>query len=418
MSHEYLRSTDPEVYQAIRAEIDRQQNSLELIASENFTSPAVLAATGTPLTNKYAEGYPGRRYYGGCECVDRTETLAIERAKELFGAEHANVQPHSGSQANMAAYFALAKPGATILGLNLDHGGHLTHGLAVNFSGQFYKATSYKVNIDSQRIEIDEFQEAVEANRPDLVVLGASAYPREWDFKTMCEIAHDAGAKVVADIAHVAGLIAAGEHPDCVPHADITTTTTHKTLRGPRGGLILCGQEYRRDVNRWIFPGLQGGPLEHVIAAKAVAFREALSDSFKSYIRQVIANAKTLAETLIENGIDLVSGGTDNHLILVDLRKKQLSGKDAQNALDEAGITTNKNMVPGDPQKPTVTSGIRIGSPAVTTRGMGEGEMKRIGGWIAEIINSKFDAEIIKRVGGDVRGLCDAFPLYADFWNS
>ena len=418
MSHEYLRSTDPEVYQAIRAEIDRQQNSLELIASENFTSPAVLAATGTPLTNTYAEGYPGRRYYGGCECVDRTETLAIERAKELFGAEHANVQPHSGSQANMAAYFALAKPGATILGLNLDHGGHLTHGLAVNFSGQFYKATSYKVNIDSQRIEIDEFQEAVEANRPDLVVLGASAYPREWDFKTMCEIAHDAGAKVVADIAHVAGLIAAGEHPDCVPHADITTTTTHKTLRGPRGGLILCGQEYRRDVNRWIFPGLQGGPLEHVIAAKAVAFREALSDSFKSYIRQVIANAKTLAETLIENGIDLVSGGTDNHLILVDLRKKQLSGKDAQNALDEAGITTNKNMVPGDPQKPTVTSGIRIGSPAVTTRGMGEGEMKRIGGWIAEIINSKFDAEIIKRVGGDVRGLCDAFPLYADFWNS
>ena len=416
MSREILRTTDPDVYKAIQAEIDRQRNGLELIASENFTSPAVLAAMGTPLTNKYAEGYPGRRYYGGCECVDQTETLAIERAKELFGAEHANVQAHSGSQANMAAYFAMVEPGAKILGLNLDHGGHLTHGLSVNFSGRFFQASSYKVNVDSQRIEIDEFRQAVETNRPDVVVLGASAYPREWDFKTMCEIAHEAGAKVISDIAHVAGLIAAGEHPDCVPYADITTSTTHKTLRGPRGGLILCNEELKKDVNRWIFPGLQGGPLEHVIAAKAVAFREALSDSFKTYIRQVVANAKTLATALTSNGIDLVSGGTDNHLMLVDLRKNELTGKQAQNALESAGITTNKNMVPGDPQKPTITSGVRIGTPAVTTRGMGEAEMKQIGGWIAEIVNSRFDEEIIKRVGGEVRQLCDAFPLYADFW--
>ncbi len=410
--NDILRSVDPEIYKAIHAEIDRQRYGLELIASENFTSQAVLAALGTPLTNKYAEGYPGRRYYGGCEWVDCSETLAIERAKALFGAEHANVQPHSGSQANMAAYMALIEPGAKILGLNLDHGGHLTHGLGVNFSGRWFEAVSYQVNTETQRIEIDEYRQVVESNRPDLVVLGASAYPRAWDFETMCAIAHEAGAKVVSDIAHVAGLIAAGEHPDCLPYADITTTTTHKTLRGPRGGMILCSEAHKKDVDRWIFPGLQGGPLEHVIAAKAVAFHEAQSEDFKVYIRKVIANAKTLAATLIENGISLVSGGTDNHLMMIDLRPQELTGKAAQTALEDAGITTNKNMVPGDPQKPMVTSGIRVGTPAVTTRGMGEEEMKKIGGWIAEIILSEFDAGIIKRIGGEVRQLCEVFPLY------
>ena len=412
MSNKSLRSVDPEVFEAIGAEITRQRDGLELIASENFCSAAVLAAMGSPLTNKYAEGYPGRRYYGGCDCVDTSETLAIERAKTLFGAEHANVQAHSGSQANMAAYFSLVKPGCTLLGLDLDHGGHLSHGLSVNFSGKLFNSKSYQVNPESQRIEIDEFQKTVEEHRPELVILGASAYPRTWDFKTMCEIAHDAGAKVVSDIAHVAGLIAAGEHPDCIPHADITTTTTHKTLRGPRGGMILCGEEHRKAVNRWIFPGLQGGPLEHVIAAKAVAFREAMQDSFKEYIRKVIANAKTLAATLTNNGVQIVSGGTDNHLMLLDLRPQDLTGKAAQAALEEAGITTNKNMIPGDPQKPTVTSGIRIGTPAMTTRGMDETEMKQIGTWIAEIVNSRFDSEIIRRTHGQVRELCAAHPLY------
>ena len=411
-----LRSTDPEIFEAIRSEAARQGSQLELIASENFVSRAVLEAMGTVMTNKYAEGLPGRRYYGGCEFVDEAEELARSRAMQLFQAEHANVQPHSGAQANMAAYFALLDPGDTILGMDLSHGGHLTHGSPVNFSGQLYNVVSYGVRESDARIDYDLLREQALKTRPKMIVAGASAYPRIIDFETFGAIAREAGAYLMVDMAHVAGLVATGLHPSPVPYADIVTTTTHKTLRGPRGGLILCKEEHAKAVDKAVFPGMQGGPLMHIIAAKAVSFKEALQSDFTDYQGQVITNANALAERLVEQGFSLVSGGTDNHLLLVDLRGShpELTGKVAEHALERAGLTINKNTVPGETRSPFVTSGLRIGTPAVTTRGLQESDMHQIADWIAAVLKDESDEAVISRTRGEVENLCASFPLYED----
>ena len=407
-----LRAADPEIADAVLAEARRQEEGLELIASENFVSPAVLAAMGTPLTNKYAEGYPGKRYYGGCEHVDVAEQLAIDRAKKLFGAEHANVQAHSGAQANMAVYFAFLDPGATVLGMNLSHGGHLTHGSPVNFSGRFFRVIPYGVREDTGRIDYDALRSLAKEHRPAMIIAGASAYARTIDFAAFGDIARSVGAKLMVDMAHIAGLVATGVHPSPVPHADAVTTTTHKTLRGPRGGLILCRAEHAKAIDKQIFPGIQGGPLMHVIAAKAVALREAMEPTFTDYARRVVANARALANGLMERGFKLVSDGTDTHLMLVDLRNRDMTGKDAERALGAADITVNKNTVPGETQSPFVTSGIRIGTPAVTTRGMGEGEMRTIATLIDEVLRAPNDPRVIEGVRRRVRELASAFPLY------
>jgi glycine hydroxymethyltransferase len=405
---------DPEIYEAIRLETERQADGLELIASENFVSEAVMEATGSVMTNKYAEGYPGRRYYGGCEFVDRVENLAIERAKALFGAEHVNVQPHSGTQANMAVYFSVLQPGDIMMGLNLAHGGHLTHGSPVNFSGRFFQVVPYGVDPKTERIDFAQVKRLAQEHRPKMIVVGGSAYPRILDFATFKEIAAEVGALLLADIAHPAGLIAAKLHPSPFPHAEFVTTTTHKTLRGPRGGLIMCHQKYAAALNRNLFPGFQGGPLMHIIAAKAVAFKEALSEEFRAYQRQVQHNAAALAEELGRQGFRLVAGGTDTHVLLVDLRPKRLTGKAAEAVLERSGITVNKNAIPFDPEKPAVTSGIRIGTPAVTTRGMGEEEMRLIGQLIAEVLQDASDEGRQLGVKGKVRELCQQFPLYPE----
>lgn len=401
---------DPQVAQAIEAEAQRQRDKIELIASENFVSEAVMAAMGTPLTNKYAEGYPGKRYYGGCECVDIVENLAIERAKEIFGAEHANVQPHSGAQANMAVYFGFLKPGDTVLGMNLAHGGHLTHGSPVNMSGSYYHIVPYGVDDVTHRIDYDKLEQLAVENKPKMIIAGASAYPRTIDFERFAQIAKKVGAYLMVDMAHIAGLVAAGLHPNPVEYADFVTTTTHKTLRGPRGGMILCKEEYAKQVNKAVFPGIQGGPLMHVIAAKAVCFGEALRDDFKEYQKQIVKNAAALSGALMDNGFDLVSGGTDNHLMLLDLRKQNLTGKDAEHMLDEIGVTVNKNTIPNDPQSPFVTSGVRIGTPAVTTRGMKEPEMEEIAGIIALTLTD-FEGNKAK-AAERVKSLCSRFKLY------
>ncbi|MGH7711408.1 MAG: serine hydroxymethyltransferase [Gemmatimonadaceae bacterium] len=406
-----LREADPDIARLIEKEIERQTDGLELIASENFVSPAVLEAMGSPLTNKYAEGLPGKRYYGGCEIVDQIEQLAIDRAKALFGADHANVQPHSGAQANAAVCFAVLKPGDTLLGQDLSQGGHLTHGSPVNFSGVLYRAVHYGVN-DSGFIDHDQLRDIAHRERPKLIIAGASAYPRTIDFVTFAEIARQVGAYLMVDMAHIAGLIATGQHPSPVPHADFVTTTTHKTLRGPRGGMILCKAGHAKLIDKAVFPGLQGGPLEHVIAAKAVALREAMSPSFADYCKGVVQNAKTLAAALVQRGFQLVSGGTDNHLMLVDLRNKSLTGKVAEHALDRAGITVNKNTVPRETQSPFVTSGIRIGTAAVTTRGMRAPEMERTAELIDTVLQSPNDEAVLAEVRARVRELTDAFPLY------
>ncbi len=405
-----IKKVDPEIALAIENEVGRQKNKIELIASENFVSPAVMEASGTPLTNKYAEGYPGKRYYGGCEYVDVVETLAIERAKELFGAEHANVQPHSGSQANFAVYFAMLKPGDTILGMNLSHGGHLTHGSPVNVSGVYFNVVAYGVDMETQTIDYKELRELALRVKPKMIVAGASAYSRVIDFKAFEEIASEVGAYLMVDIAHIAGLIAAGLHPSPVPYAHFVTTTTHKTLRGPRGGMILCKQEFAKAVDKAIFPGIQGGPLMHTIAAKAVCFKEALSDDFKAYQKGVIDNAVALADALKQEGFNLVSGGTDNHLMLLDLRNMGITGKEAEKMLDEIGITVNKNTIPYDPQSPFVTSGIRIGTPSVTSRGMKEDDMKVIAKLIKMTLTD-YDNKI-NEIHEGVKTLCDNNPLY------
>jgi glycine hydroxymethyltransferase len=411
-----LQRNDRDIFDAIASEANRQHASLELIASENFTSPAVLQALGSVLTNKYAEGYPGKRYYGGCEFVDVVERLAIERCQQLFGAEHVNVQPHAGAQANMAAYMAVMKPGDTLLGMNLSHGGHLTHGSPVNFSGQLYRVIAYGVREEDGRIDYDEVRELARRERPQVLVAGASAYARVIDFPAMSAIAQEVGAKLVVDMAHVAGLVAAGVHPSPVPHAEIVTSTTHKTLRGPRGGFIISREALGKAIDKQVFPGTQGGPLMHVIAAKAVAFKEALAPEFKQYARQVVTNARALAAQLMEHGFDIVSGGTDTHLMLLDLRNRgELTGKQAEEALGRAQITVNKNTVPGEPRSPFVTSGVRIGTAALTTRGMGEAEMRQIGNWIAEVLEAPADENGARRVADQVRDLCEAFPLYANF---
>lgn len=412
MFFEELKRVDPEIFEAIYGEVKRQHGTLELIASENFTSLAVLAALGSPLTNKYAEGYPKKRYYGGCEYVDIAENLARERAKILFGAEHANVQPHSGTQANMAVYFSVLNPGDTILAMRLDHGGHLSHGSPVNFAGKFFNVVYYGVDPDTERLNFDIIRELAKKHNPKIIVCGYSAYPRRVDFDKFREIADEVGAYLLADIAHIAGLVVAGEHPSPIPHAHFTTTTTHKTLRGPRGAIILTSKEYAEIIDKTVFPGIQGGPLMHVIAAKAVAFKEAMSEEFKKYQHQIVKNARTLAETLMEEGLKLVSNGTDTHLMLVDLRNLGITGKEAQSWLEEANITVNKNTVPFDPQKPWITSGIRIGTPALTTRGMKESEMRDIGKMIAEVLKSRGKEEVIKKVRDKVRQLVEAFPLY------
>ena len=411
-----LKSTDPEIFEAIRAEAGRQSTQLELIASENFVSRAVLQAMGTVMANKYAEGLPGKRYYGGCEHVDVAEELARSRAMELFGAEHANVQAHAGAQANMAAYFAFLEPGDTILGMKLSHGGHLTHGSPVNFSGQLFEVAAYGVRESDGRIDYDALREQARETRPKMIVAGASAYPRIIDFETFGEIAREVGAIMFVDMAHIAGLVAADVHPSPVPHSDVVTTTTHKTLRGPRGGLILCKEEHAGAIDKSVFPGTQGGPLMHIIAAKAVAFREALQPDFKSYQRQIVANARALAETLAEHGFFLVSGGTDNHLLLVDLRMshEELTGKEAEKALELAGMTVNKNTVPGETRSPFVTSGLRIGASAVTTRGLMETDMRQIGDWIAKVLTDPTDEDMIAGVRGEIDEMCQACPLYQD----
>jgi glycine hydroxymethyltransferase len=409
-----LIDVDPEIANAIRLETERQASKLELIASENFVSEAVLEAMGSPLTNKYAEGYPGKRYYGGCEFVDVAETLAIERAKQLFGVDHANVQPHSGAQANMAAYFALLNYGDTILGLNLAHGGHLTHGSPVNFSGRFFKVIPYSVDAKTEQIDMAEVRRLAKEHRPKMIVTGGSAYPRTLHFDRFKEVADEVGAFLMADIAHPAGIIAAGLHPSPVPYCDLVTTTTHKTLRGPRGGMIMCKAAHAAAVNKNIFPGMQGGPLMHVIAAKAVAFKEALTPEFREYQRQIVANAAALAEAMIAQGFRLVSGGTDTHVMLVDVAVKGLTGKAAETALDRAGLTVNKNAIPFDTKPPTITSGIRLGTPALTTRGMREAEMRTVAALIAEVLADAENAERQARVAGKVRELCSAFPLYPE----
>ena len=409
-----LIATDPEIHRLIGLETERQANQLEMIASENFVSPAVMQAMGSVLTNKYAEGYPGRRYYGGCEVVDEVERLARQRLFDLFGADHANVQPHSGAQANMAVFFALLEPGDRILGMNLSEGGHLTHGSPVNFSGRFYEVIPYGVRPDTHLIDYDRLRDLAIEHRPKIIIAGASAYPRTIDFEAFSRIASEAGAKLMVDMAHIAGLVATGHHPNPVPWADVVTSTTHKTLRGPRGGLILTREEYSKAIDKQIFPGIQGGPLMHVIAAKAVAFHEALQPSFRSYSAQVVANARTLGESLIERGFTLVSGGTDIHLLLVDLRGKGITGKDAERVLETAGITVNKNTVPGETESPFVTSGIRIGTPALTTRGLREPEMREIAGFIDEAIAARADDQALARIRNEVREMCGRFPLYEE----
>ena len=409
----FLDKVDPEVARAIDLETKRQAGKLELIASENFVSEAVLEAQGCIMTNKYAEGYPGKRYYGGCEYVDIAETLAIERCKKLFGAEAVNVQPHSGTQANMAVYFAACAPGDTVLGMNLSHGGHLSHGSPANFSGKFYKIVPYGVNRDTETIDYDELAVIARENKPKMIVVGASAYPRTIDFDKFRAVADEVGAVIMADIAHIAGLVAVGLHPSPIPICEYVTTTTHKTLRGPRGGLIMCKEPYLKILNSRVFPGMQGGPLMHVIAAKAVALKEALMPEFKEYQQQIVKNAKAMADELKNSGFRLVSGGTDNHLMLVDLTAKGVTGKDAQEALDRAAITVNKNGIPFDTQGPMVTSGIRIGTPALTTRGMKENEMRLIASLIADVINHINDEQKIQAVAEEVKKLCSRFPLYA-----
>jgi len=408
-----LAQVDPEIAGLVRKETERQEEGLELIASENFVSPAVLEAVGSVLTNKYAEGYPGKRYYGGCEFVDQVETLAIERAKKLFGAEAANVQAHSGSQANMAAYMSVMQPGDTMLSLDLNSGGHLTHGMSLNFSGKLYKVVHYGLDRATERIDFGQVRSLAKEHRPKIIVVGASAYPRTLDFATFREIADSVGAVLVVDMAHIAGLVAAGLHPSPVPVAELVTTTTHKTLRGPRGGLVLAKEPFIKGVNSNIFPGIQGGPLMHVIAGKAVAFQEALQPEFTAYQRQIVANAKALAEALLRGGLRLVSGGTDTHLMLVDLRPKKLTGKVAEAVLGKAAITVNKNMIAFDPEKPMVTSGVRIGTPALTTRGMKEAEMGTVGELIVEALDHPTDEAVLARVAGKVHELARSFPLYA-----
>ena len=404
-----LKKVDPEIFEAIKNEENRQKYTIELIASENFVSPEVLEAQGSVLTNKYAEGYPGKKYYGGCKYIDIVENLAINRAKEIFKAEHANVQPHSGSQANMAVYFSVLEVGDTILAMNLSHGGHLTHGSPVNFSGRFFSIIPYGVGKDSGRIDYDNLRDLAIKNKPKLIIAGASAYPREIDFSAFRSIADEVGAYLMADIAHIAGLIIAGLHQSAVPHCHFVTTTTHKTLRGPRGGLILCKEEYGHAIDKTIFPGIQGGPLMHVIAAKAVCFKEAMTPEFIEYQKQIVKNAKTLADKLLELGYNLVSGGTDNHLMLVDLRNKGITGKQAEKALEEAGITVNKNMVPFDPQKPWVASGVRIGTPAVTTRGMKEKDMGVIAEFINRVLNDTENQKIKDEMNKEVENFCKKF---------
>jgi glycine hydroxymethyltransferase len=408
-----LESFDPQVAQAIRRETEREEYNLELIASENFVSEAVMEAQGSVMTNKYAEGYPGKRYYGGCSQVDIVENLAIDRAKELFGADHVNVQPHSGSQANMAVYFSVLKPGDTILGMNLSHGGHLTHGSSANFSGKLFNVVFYGVTPDTEVIDYDEVGRLAREHRPKMIVVGASAYPRIIDFAQFRKIADEVGAVIMVDMAHIAGLVAAGLHPSPVPHAEFVTTTTHKTLRGPRGGMILCREQYAKALNSNIFPGIQGGPLMHVIAAKAVAFKEALTPEFKMYQEQILKNAKALADALIAKGFRLVSGGTDTHLMLLDLTSTGLTGKVAEEALDKAGITVNKNTIPNETRSPFVTSGIRIGTPAATTHGLKEPEMVQVAGFIADALKNTENETELLRIKGEVNALMRKFPLYA-----
>jgi glycine hydroxymethyltransferase len=409
-----IEQADPEVWQAIAAERRRQQDGLEMIASENYTSPAVLAAQGSVLTNKYAEGYPGRRYYGGCECVDVAERLAIDRACKLFGAEHANVQPHSGAQANMGVYFACLEPGDVMLAMNLSHGGHLTHGMHLNFSGKLYKVVHYGVRKDDERIDFDQVAALAREHKPKLVVAGASAYSRTIDFSRFAEICKEVGALLMVDMAHIAGLVAGDQHPNPVPWADFVTSTTHKTLRGPRSGFILCRKEWATKVNQAVFPGMQGGPLMHVVAAKAIGFAEALQPAFRSYAAQIVANARALAHELMTRQFRLVSGGTDNHLILVDVASRGLSGKTAERALDAAGITVNRNGIPFDARPPLDPSGVRIGTPALTTRGMREPEMRQIGAWIGEVLADPMDEKVQAKVRGEVRELCQQFPAPAN----
>jgi glycine hydroxymethyltransferase len=409
-----LAETDAEIASAIRNEVHRQAEGLELIASENFVSTAVLEAAGSVMTNKYAEGYPGKRYYGGCEFVDVAESLAIARAKQLFGAEHVNVQPHSGAQANMAVYFALLKPGDTVLGMNLAHGGHLTHGHPLNFSGKLYTIVPYGVRKDDERIDYEELERLAHEHKPKMIMVGASAYPRVIDFPRISKVARDVGAPMVVDMAHIAGLVAGGVHPSPVPHADFVTSTTHKTLRGPRAGLIMCREQYAKDLDRALFPGVQGGPLMHIIAAKAVCFKEAMQPSFADYARQIVANAARLASSLSSHGFRVVSGGTDNHLMLVDVFSKGLTGKVAEAALGKAGITVNKNAIPFDQNPPMVASGIRIGTPAITTRGMREPEMDQVGDLIARVLASPEDAGALGMVKDEVERLCRKFPLYPE----
>ena len=408
-----LKTVDPEIQKAIDQELSRQREKLEMIASENIVSTAVMQAQGSILTNKYAEGYPGKRYYGGCEYVDIVEQLAIDRAKKLFGAEYANVQPHSGAQANTAVYFALLEPGDTILGMNLTDGGHLTHGSPVNISGKYFKIIPYGVDKETERIDYDELERLAKEHQPKLIVGGASAYSRIIDFERMAQIAKSVGAYFMVDMAHIAGLVAAGLHPSPVPYADVVTTTTHKTLRGPRGGLILCRDaEFGKQFNKAIFPGIQGGPLMHVVAAKAVAFKEALSDEFKVYQQQVLDNAKALSDELVKKGFRIVSGGTDNHLMLVDLRSKNITGKEAQFLLDEIGITANRNTIPFEPLSPFVTSGIRLGTPALTTRGLKEEDIREVADIIADVIENREDSAVVEAAKAKVQAICKKFPLY------
>ncbi|MDX9714945.1 MAG: serine hydroxymethyltransferase [Dissulfurispiraceae bacterium] len=411
MNFELLKKADPDIYNALINEIRREQDKILLIASENYCSPEVLLAQGSIFTNKYAEGYPGRRYYGGCQYADIVEDLAISRAKELFGAEHVNVQPHSGSQANMAVYFSVLKPGDSILGMSLSHGGHLTHGSSVNFTGKLYKTAFYGVD-KSGYIDMDEVRQQAKKHKPKMIVVGASAYSRIIDFKTFSEIAKETGAYLMADIAHIAGLIAAGLHTSPIPYADFVTTTTHKTLRGPRGGMIMCKEEHAKAVDKTIFPGIQGGPLVHAIAAKAVSFKEALSPEFKSYQKNVMANAKKLAAELIDRGFSIISGGTDNHLMLVDLTAMNVTGKETEEALDAAGITLNKNAIPYDTKPPAITSGIRIGTPCITTRGMGETEMSEIAEIISIVVKNIGNPQLMTEMSNRIKNLCDKFPIY------
>jgi len=414
MALNHISAQDPELAAALACELDRQRNSIELIASENFVSPAVLEAAGTVLTNKYAEGLPGKRYYGGCECVDVVENIARERAKELFGADHANVQPHAGAQANLAVYYAVCKPGDTVLGMNLAMGGHLTHGSPVNFSGKWFNVVPYGLDMETETIDYDEMERLAKEHRPKMIIAGASAYPRTIDFERFAAVAKDVGAVLMVDMAHIAGLVATGAHPSPVPHADYVTSTSHKTLRGPRSGFVLCKAEHQAALDKAVFPGLQGGPLEHIIAAKAVAFKEAMQPEFKTYIDQVVINAKAMGAAMVECGLRLISGGTDNHLMLVDLRPAGITGKDAEKLLESVGITCNKNAIPNDPESPFVTSGIRVGSPAITTRGFTEGEAHTVGCLIAQTVFNRDDAAKLADVKADVEALLAAHPLYPE----